>query len=225
VRLLLVEDERKVASFIARSLREKSYSVDVAETGEKALDLLSRLNYDLVLLDIRLPKLSGVEVCREIRDSGNETPVLMLTARSLVEQRVEGLDAGADDYLTKPFALTELHARIRALTRRGFHRGGAKLQTADLELDRPRRTVKRGEQRVGLTLKEYTLLELLMLRSPAVVPRSEIIEHVWSYGFDTETNIVEVYINRLRQKIDQEHSVKLIHTVRGTGYRFGLPER
>jgi DNA-binding response OmpR family regulator len=225
VRLLLVEDERKVASFIARSLREKSYSVDVAETGEKALDLLSRLNYDLVLLDIRLPKLSGIEVCREIRDSGNETPVLMLTARSLVEQRVEGLDVGADDYMTKPFALAELHARIRALTRRGFHKGGAKLQAADLELDRPRRTVKRAGQQVGLTLKEYTLLELLMLRSPAVVPRSEIVEHVWSYGFDTETNIVEVYINRLRQKIDQEHSVKLIHTVRGTGYRLGLPER
>jgi DNA-binding response OmpR family regulator len=225
VRLLLVEDERKVASFIARSLRENSYSVDVAETGEKALDLISRLNYDLVLLDIRLPKLSGVEVCREIRDSGNETPVLMLTARSLVEQRVEGLDAGADDYLTKPFALAELHARVRALTRRGFHKGGPKLQTADLELDRPRRTVKRGDRQVGLTLKEYTLLELLMVRSPDVVPRSEIIEHVWSYGFDTETNIVEVYINRLRQKIDQEHSVKLIHTVRGTGYRLGLPER
>jgi DNA-binding response OmpR family regulator len=225
VRLLLVEDERKVASFIARSLRENSYSVDVAETGEKALDLISRLNYDLVLLDIRLPKLSGVEVCREIRDSGNETPVLMLTARSLVEQRVEGLDAGADDYLTKPFALAELHARVRALTRRGFHKGGPKLQTADLELDRPRRTVKRGDRQVGLTLKEYTLLELLMVRSPDVVPRSEIIEHVWSYGFDTETNIVEVYINRLRQKIDQEHPVKLIHTVRGTGYRLGLPER
>jgi DNA-binding response OmpR family regulator len=225
VRLLLVEDERKVASFIARSLRENSYSVDVAETGEKALDLVSRLNYDLVLLDIRLPKLSGVEVCREIRDSGNETPVLMLTARSLVEQRVEGLDAGADDYLTKPFALAELHARVRALTRRGFHKGGPKLQTADLELDRPRRTVKRGDRQVGLTLKEYTLLELLMVRSPDVVPRSEIIEHVWSCGFDTETNIVEVYINRLRQKIDQEHAVKLIHTVRGTGYRLGLPER
>jgi DNA-binding response OmpR family regulator len=225
MRLLLVEDERKVASFIARSLRENSYSVDVAETGEKALDLASRLNYDLVLLDIRLPKLSGVEVCREMRHAGIETPVLMLTARSLVEQRVEGLDAGADDYLTKPFALAELHARVRALTRRGFHKGGPKLHTADLELDRPRRTVRRGDQQIQLTLKEYALLELLMVRSPDTVLRSEIIEHVWSYGFDTETNIVEVYINRLRQKIDQEHSVKLIQTVRGTGYRLGLPER
>jgi DNA-binding response OmpR family regulator len=225
VRLLLVEDERKVASFIARSLRENSYTVDVAESGEKALGLVTRLNYDLVLLDIRLPRLSGVEVCREIREAGLEMPVLMLTARSLVEQRVEGLDAGADDYLTKPFALAELHARVRALTRRGFHKGGPKLHTADLELDRPRRTVKRGDQQIQLTLKEYALLELLMVRSPDAVLRSEIIEHVWSYGFDTETNIVEVYINRLRQKIDQEHPVKLIQTVRGTGYRLGLPER
>jgi DNA-binding response OmpR family regulator len=225
VRLLLVEDERKVASFIARSLRENSYTVDIAETGEKALGLVTRTNYDLVLLDVRLPKLSGVEVCREIRDAGLEIPVLMLTARSLVEQRVEGLDAGADDYLTKPFALAELHARVRALARRGFHKGGPKLHTADLELDRPRRTVKRGTDQIQLTFKEFALLELLMVRSPEPVPRSEIIEHVWSYGFETETNIVEVYINRLRQKIDREPALKLIHTVRGTGYRLGPPER
>lgn len=224
MRLLLVEDERKVASFLARSLRENSYTVDVAETGEKALALIARANYDLVLLDLRLPKLSGVEVCREIREAGLETPVLMLTARTLVEQRVEGLDAGADDYLTKPFALAELHARVRALTRRGFHKGGPKLHTADLELYRPRRTVKRGDQQIQLTLKEYMLLELLMVRSPDAVLRSEIIEHVWSYGFDTETNIVEVYINRLRQKIDHDHPVKLIQTVRGTGYKLGLSE-
>ncbi len=221
--LLLVEDERKVASFIARSLRENLYTVDVAESGEKALDLVGRAVYDLILLDIRLPNLSGVEVCREIRDADIETPVLMLTARSLVEQRVEGLDAGADDYLTKPFALAELHARIRALIRRGFHRGGPKLRAADLELDRPRRTVKRGADPIQLTFKEFALLELLMVRSPDAVQRSEIIEHVWSHSFDTDTNIVEVYINRLRQKIDQEQQVKLIHTVRGTGYRLGLP--
>jgi DNA-binding response OmpR family regulator len=225
MRLLLVEDERKVASFIARALRENSYTVDIAESGEKALGLVARLNYDLVLLDIRLPRLSGVQVCREIRGAGLEMPVLMLTARSLVEQRVEGLDAGADDYLTKPFALAELHARVRALTRRGFHKGGPKLYAADLELDRPRRSVKRGSQQIQLTLKEYALLELLMIRSPDAVLRSEIIEHVWSYAFDTETNIVEVYINRLRQKIDLEYPVKLIQTVRGTGYRLGMPDR
>lgn len=221
MRVLLVEDERKVASFIARSLRENLYAVDVAETGEKALDLVTSSNYDLVLLDIRLPKLSGIDVCREIREAGIETPVLMLTARSLVEQRVEGLDAGADDYLTKPFALAELHARVRALTRRGFHKGGPKLHVADLELDRPRRIVRRGPIQIPLTFKEFALLELLMIRSPEPVLRSEIIEHVWSHNFDTETNIVEVYINRLRQKIEQEQSPKLIHTVRGTGYRLG----
>lgn len=225
MRFLLVEDERRVASFIARSLRENSYAVDVADSGEKALGLVTQATYDLILLDIRLPNLNGIEVCREIRDAGIETPVLMLTARSLVEQRVEGLDAGADDYLSKPFALAELHARVRALTRRGFHKGGSKLHTADLELDRPRRTVKRGLEPIQLTFKEFALLELLMVRSPDPVLRSEIIEHVWSHAFDTETNIVEVYINRLRQKVDQGHPIRLIHTVRGSGYRLGLPER
>jgi len=225
VRVLLVEDERKVASFIARSLRENLYSVDLAETGEKALELVNTANYDLVLLDVRLPKLSGIDICREIREAGIETPVLMLTARSLVEQRVEGLDAGADDYLTKPFALAELHARVRALTRRGFHKGGPKLHVADLELDRPRRLVRRGIAQIELTFKEFALLELLMVRSPDPVLRSEIIEHVWSHSFDTETNIVEVYINRLRQKIELDQFPRLIHTVRGTGYRMCLPDQ
>lgn len=223
MRLLLVEDERKVASFIARSLRENQHAVDVAESGEKALALVFAATYDLILLDIRLPGLSGVHVCREIREAEVETPVLMLTARSLVEQRVQGLDAGADDYLTKPFALAELHARVRALTRRGFHRGGAKLHVADLELDRPKRTVQRGSDQIPLTLREFVLLELLMLRSPEIVHRTEIIEHVWSHDFDTETNLVEVYINRLRRKVDQARPVKLIHTVRGTGYQLGEP--
>lgn len=218
MRLLLVEDEKKVSSFVARSLRENQDEVDVADTGEKALELIFGATYDLVLLDVRLPNMSGVEVCRKMRDAGVETPVLMLTARSLVEQRVEGLDAGADDYLTKPFALAELHARVRALTRRGF-RGGATLHVADLELDRPKRTARRGGYPIPLTLKEFALLELLMLRSPEAAHRTEIIDHVWSQGFDTETNIVEVYINRLRRKVDQPHPVKLIHTVRGTGYQ------
>jgi DNA-binding response OmpR family regulator len=223
LRVLLVEDERKVASFIARSLREDLYAVDVAETGEEALGLVSNSTYDLILLDVRLPKLSGIEVCKEIRGAGIETPVLMLTARSLVEQKVEGLDAGADDYLTKPFALAELHARVRALTRRGFHKGGPKLHVADLELDRPRRIVKRGTTQIQLTFKEFALLELLMIRSPDPVLRSEIIEHVWSQSFDTETNIVEVYINRLRQKVEQGQGPRLIHTLRGTGYRMCIP--
>lgn len=222
MRLLLVEDEKKVASFVGRSLRENQYVVDMAETGEKALEMVSQETYDLILLDIRLPNLSGVEVCREIRRAGVETPVLMLTARTLVEQRVEGLDAGGDDYLTKPFALAELHARIRALTRRGF-RGGAKLQIADLEMDRRKRIVRRGGDPIPLTAKEFALLELLMLRSPDVTHRAEIIEHVWTHGLDMETNIVEVYINRLRRKVDQAYPVKLIHTVRGTGYQLSEP--
>ncbi len=222
MRFLLVEDEKKVASFVARSLRENQYNVDIAETGEKALEMIFSATYDLVLLDVRLPNLSGVEVCRRIRAAGLETPVLMLTARSMVEHRVEGLDSGADDYLTKPFALAELHARIRALTRRGF-RGGAKLHVADLELDRPKRLVRRGGDPISLTSKEFALLELLMLRSPDAANRSEIIEHVWTHGFDTETNIVEVYINRLRRKVDQAYPLKLIRTVRGTGYQLAEP--
>lgn len=224
MRILLVEDERKVASFIARALRENAYAVDLAERGEQALELAQGATYDAILLDVRLPDVSGTEICRRLREWGVETPILMLTARSLVEQKVEGLDAGADDYLTKPFALAELKARLRALIRRGFGRGGATLRYADLELDRHRRRARRGEEPVPLTLKEFALLEFLLLRAPEAVSRSEIIEHVWDSHFDSETNLVEVYINRLRQKIDQDRAVKLIHTVRGVGYRLGLPQ-
>ena len=212
--LLLVEDERKVASFIARALREMSYSVDVADTGEKALKLASNVRYDAVVLDVRLPGTSGIEVCRE----------LMVTARTLVDQRVEGLDAGADDYLTKPFALAEFRARVRALTRRGFYKVGATLHCADLELNRHRRIAVRGGEQIALTSKELALLELLMIRSPEITTRCEIVEHVWSGSFDSETNLVEVYINRLRHKLDVENKPKLIHTIRGFGYRFGPPE-
>jgi two-component system copper resistance phosphate regulon response regulator CusR len=219
MRVLLVEDERSVASFIARSLREHAYTVDISHTGEKALDLASRSHYDAVLLDIRLPTMNGIQVCRELREAGNETPILMLTARSLVEQRVEGLDAGADDYLTKPFALAELHARLRALSRRGM-----KLRCADLELDRQHRCATRGGQQIPMSLKEYLLLELLLRHSPEAVARSEIVQQVWSYDFDTSTNLVEVYINHLRHKIDLNQTIKLIHTVRGVGYRLGPSE-
>ena len=224
MRLLLVEDERKVASFIARALRENSYAVDVAETGEKALELGTDISYDAILLDVRLPGLSGVQVCRELRQQGIEAPILMLTARGLVEQRVEGLDAGADDYLTKPFVLAELLARVRALVRRGLHSGNAKLRYADLELDRHRRRATRGKEVVPLTSKEFALLELFLLRAPELVTRTEIVEHVWDRHFDSETNLVEVYVNRLRQKVDLNRSAKLIHTIRGVGYRLGLPE-
>ncbi len=224
MRLLLVEDERRVASFIARALRENSYAVDVAETGEKALALATDIPYDAILLDVRLPGLSGIEVCRRLRQQRIETPILMLTARGLVEQRVEGLDAGADDYLPKPFALAELLARVRALLRRGLGKRGTQLSYADLELDRHRRRATRGKEAIPLTPKEFALLELFLLRAPEPVTRSEIIEHIWDCHFDSETNLVEVYINRLRQKIDLNRPAKLIHTVRGMGYRLGLPE-
>jgi DNA-binding response OmpR family regulator len=224
MRILLVEDERKVASFIARALRENSYAVDIAETGEKALELATDVTYDAILLDVRLPGLSGVQVCRELRQQGTEAPVLMLTARGLVEQRVEGLDAGADDYLTKPFVLAELLARVRALVRRGLHSGNAKLHYGNLELDRHRRRAMRGKEVIPLTSKEFALLELLLLHAPDLVTRSEIVEHVWDRHFDSETNLVEVYVNRLRQKIDLHQTAKLIHTIRGVGYRLGAVE-
>ncbi len=224
MRILLVEDERKVASFVARALREKAYAVDVAETGEEGLEMASSAPYDAILLDIRLPGMDGIAVCRKVRQAGIETPILMLTARVLVEERVEGLDAGADDYLTKPFALAELEARVRALIRRGFGKSAATLRYGDLELDRHRRRAKRGETAIPLTSREFALLEFLMLRAPDAVTRSEIVEHVWDCHFDSETNLVEVYINRLRQKIDQDHGVRLIRTVRGLGYCMQLEE-
>jgi DNA-binding response OmpR family regulator len=224
MRILLVEDERKVASFIARALRENTYAVDVAETGEKALEMGTDLHYEAILLDVRLPGMSGIEVCRELRQRGIESPVLVLTARGLTEQKVEGLDAGADDYLTKPFVLAELLARVRALVRRGFHSGNAKLSYANLSLDRHRRRATLGREVIPLTSKEFALLELFLLRAPELVTRSEIVEHVWDCHFDSETNLVEVYINRLRKKLEEGQSVKMIHTVRGVGYRLGMPE-
>ena len=224
MRILLVEDKRKVANFIARALRENSYAVDVAETGEKALELGTDVTYAAILLDVRLPGLSGIEVCRELRQRGIEAPVLMLTARGLIEQRVEGLDAGADDCLIKPFVLAELLARVRALVRRGFPSGNARLCYWDLLLDRHRRRATRGQDVIPLTAKEFALLELFLLHAPELVTRGEIVKHVWDCHFDGETNLVEVYVNRLRQKIDQNRPAKLIHSVRGVGYRLGAPE-
>lgn len=224
MRILLVEDERKVASFVARALREQAYAVDVAETGQRALSLALDAAYDTILLDLRLPDIDGLAVCRELRRRNVNSPILMLTARGLVDQRVEGLDAGADDYLTKPFAVAELLARVRALVRRGLQKSAATLRSGDLEMDRHRRRVQRAGANIPLTSKEFALLELLLLRAPEIVPRSEIVEHVWDVHFDSGTNLVEVYINRLRQKIDHDHAAKLIHTVRGVGYRLGREE-
>jgi two-component system copper resistance phosphate regulon response regulator CusR len=224
MRVLVVEDERKVASFIARALREDAYAVDIAESGERAISMVRDTRYDLILLDIRLPGMSGIQVASRLRHSGVKTPILMLTARSLVEQRVEGLDAGADDYLTKPFALSELRARVRALIRRGLNRSDSVFSYAGIEIDRQRRSLKRGTEIIPLTAKEFCLAEFLVMRAPEVVTRSEIIEQVWDCHFDSETNLVEVYINRLRQKIDERGKPRLIHTVRGVGYRMGHAE-
>ena len=168
--------------------------------------------------------MSGVEVCRELRRGGVVTPVMMLTARALVEQRVEGLDTGADDYLTKPFVLAEFLARVRALIRRGFHKGNTQLRYADLELDRLRRSAKRGKEIIPLTSKEFALLELFLLHADDLVTRSEILAHVWDGHFDGGSNLVDVYINRLRQKVDQNGFARLIHTVRGLGYLLGIRE-
>jgi DNA-binding response OmpR family regulator len=198
--------------------------VDIAESGEKGLEMATGAPYDAILLDIRLPGMDGIAVCRQMREEGVETPILMLTARVLVEERVQGLNAGADDYLTKPFALAELEARVRALIRRGFGKAAATLRYADLELDRRRRRAKRGELTISLTSREFALLEFLMLRAPDAVTRTEIVEHVWDYHFDSETNLVEVYINRLRQKIDQGRGTKLIRTIHGFGYCLGVEE-
>jgi DNA-binding response OmpR family regulator len=224
MRILVVEDETKVANFIARTLREQGYQVEVAESGEVGLSMATAAVYQAVVLDLRLPGMDGIQVCRELRRSGFETPILMLTARSMVEQRVEGLDAGADDYLVKPFVLAELHARVRALTRRSQHNRSRVMSFADLEIDRERRRTTRGGKDIPLTPKEFSVLELLLMRAPETVSRSEIIEYVWSYGFDSETNLVEVYVNRLRQKVDADPVQRLIHTVRGVGYRLGQGE-
>jgi two-component system copper resistance phosphate regulon response regulator CusR len=223
MRILLVEDQRRVARFITRALRENAYAVDVAETGESTLQLVQDTSYDVILLDVRLPGISGVEVCRKLREWRNQTPILMLTARGLLEQRVEGLDAGADDYLTKPFEIEELLARVRALIRRASQ-GRNTLTFGELVMDRRRRRVQRGKYPIALTLRELALLELLLVRAPEPVSRTEIIGRVWDCHFDSDTNLLEVYINRLRNKIDLPGQAKLIHTVRGIGYRLGSAE-
>ena len=218
MRILMVEDEPEVASFIARAMREDSYAVDISENGMHALRMASMSPFDAILLDARLPGLSGIEVCSRLRQNGIDSPILMLTARTPVRQRVEGLDAGADDCLAKPFALAELRARVRALIRRRFNRNAPLLRSGALELDRHRRCARFAGAVVHLTSKEFALLEFLLLRAPQIVTRPEIIGHVWDSRFDSGTNLVEVYIKRLRQKLAPHRAAVLIKTVRGIGY-------
>src|SRR5687767_4635775 len=218
MRILVVEDEPAAAAVLAKGLREHSYAVDVAADGAAAMAQASSTDYDLVILDVLLPRINGLELCRRLRDFGATVPILMLTARGGLEQRVEGLDAGADDYLSKPYHFPELLARIRALLRRGPALTSAELRVADLILDTRARTVLRAGRDVPLTTKEFALLASLARRQGHVVSRGDIAEHVWDDSFDPDSNLIEVYIQRLRRKIDDGQALKLIQTRRGAGY-------
>ena len=221
MRILLVEDEEKVSSFVARGLTAERFAVDVAADGRSGLELATTYHYDLVILDLMLPRIDGNEILRRLRSKNVHVPVLVLTARDAVDDKVGTLEAGADDYLTKPFAFAELLARVKALLRRGPVSRSSVVRVADLELDRLSQQVKRGGRRIELTGKEYSLLEYLMSNAGRVLSRTMIIEHVWDQSFDGITNIVDVYVRHLRNKIDDPYEQKLIRTVRGVGYTIG----
>ncbi len=223
MRILVVEDERKLAGILRQGMEEHGYAVDLARDGHEALQLALGTDYDCIIMDLMLPLRDGAEVCREMRRRGRKTPVLVLTARSATDDKVRLLDLGADDYLTKPFAFAELLARIRALLRRGPVEPHTILRVADLELDPAGRKVRRGGQEIPLTSREFAVLEYLMRHRGNVVTRRMIADHVWSLDYEGGSNIVDVYINYLRRKVDQSFLVKLIHTVRGTGYSVREP--
>jgi len=218
MRILLVEDEPRMSNVIAKGLREQSYAVDVVEDGDAGLYQAALNDYDLIVLDVLLPQRDGFEVCRELRARGDSTPVLMLTARASVDDRITGFDAGADDYLTKPFSFRELVARVRALLRRDSKLRPDVLEVSDLIVDSASHRVTRADKEVQLTAKEYALLEYLAQRQGELVSRADIAAHVWDDSFDPFSNTIEVYMNRLRRKIDCDHPTKLLHTRRGEGY-------
>jgi heavy metal response regulator len=219
VRVLVVEDDQRILDFVRKGLEEEGYAVDVATDGDEALDWPAVVDFDAIVLDVMLPGRDGIEVCRTLRTRGVRTPILMLTARDTVEDRVMGLDSGADDYLVKPFAFAELLARLRALMRREPVLLGTTLEVADLSLDTVTRQALRAGQPIALTNKEYALLEYLMRHPNQVLTRTMIAEHVWNFDFDTGTNVIDVHIRYLRRKIDDPYDLKLIQTVRGAGYR------
>jgi len=218
MKILVVEDEKKVASFIKRGLADENYNVTVSYDGVDALKQALNEDFNLVILDVCLPKKDGVEVVNELRASGNRVPILMLTAKDTTEDVVAGLDAGADDYLKKPFAFAELQARVRALIRRGEQDRGAEIRFADLRLDPVSHKVWRGQTEIELTAKEYTLLSYMVRNAETVLSRANIADNCWEYPFETFTNIIDVYINYLRKKVDGKFPTRLIHTVRGKGY-------
>ena len=223
MRVLIVEDEKKFSLYLKRGLEENGYAVDLAYDGQEALDWAESVSFDLIVLDILLPKIDGLVVCKRLRERGKSTPILMLTALDTVDDRVEGLDAGADDYLIKPFATKELLARMRALIRRmpDQHRD-TRLSLADLEMDPVSYRVSRAGRSVNLTPKEYAVLECLFRANGRVVTRTMIAEHVWNYEEFKHSNVVDVYIRNLRRKIDTNQSLKLLHTIRGAGYRLSV---
>jgi two-component system copper resistance phosphate regulon response regulator CusR len=223
MRVLLVEDDAQLAQSLARGLREHAFATDVVGDGEAAIYQASIAPYDAIVLDVLLPKRSGFDVCRELRRRGNAARILMLTSRDTLEDRVYGLDLGADDYLVKPFAFEELLARIRALLRRVAGVLPQTLRVGDLEIDTAARTARRGSRAIPLTTKEFTLLEYLARNAGRVIGRAEISDHVWDDNYDPASNLIEVYIRRLRRKIDEGEPAPLIHTRRGAGYMLGVP--
>jgi DNA-binding response OmpR family regulator len=226
MRVLIVEDERRMAAHVGKALTEEAFAVDIASDGLKGLELARSYDYDAIVLDLMLPALDGLTVCRTLRAEGRQTPVLILSARDMVDDRVSGLDAGADDYLIKPFAIAELTARLRALQRRRQTTGvGVTIAVGDLTLDPSSRTVRRGGRTIAVTAREYALLEYLMRRAGCVLTRAMIAEHVWDFSFDQASNVVDVYIKHLRDKIDAASEPSLIQAVRGVGYVLRDPRR
>lgn len=221
MRILVVEDEKKIASFVQRGLKECGFVVDLVHRGDEALEILLDHHFDGVVLDIMLPGRDGLSILRVLRERANPVPVIILTARGEIAEKVEGLNLGADDYLAKPFSIEELAARVRALIRRSSGETIVRYRIEDLTLDLATRAVRRGSRRIDLTAREFSVLECLMRAPGRVFTRSQLCQHVWEYHFDPESNLVDVYIQRLRRKVDDGEPMKLIQTVRGTGYRIG----